>query len=283
MHLIERNPLVSVYIPTFNRVEKLKRALYSIFSQTYQNFEILVCDDGSTDSTQQFVMGLIEKDPRVRYLRNSVSEGACSARNLGIFAAKGEFITGLDDDDEFMPARLEMFLNNWSDEYSFICSNFVDRYSNGHEKVYFKKNKQIIKLETLLQSNQASNQIFTKTVRLRGIGGFNPMVKRLQDWDTWIRLCNVYGNFFRISTPLYFLNHDHFEDESRVSKNLPMYLAMAELFERNSALYNESATQLFHSYIKRLKREYLFADMIKDVYVSKSLKPIFHYMKHSYF
>ncbi|MFD2837427.1 glycosyltransferase family 2 protein [Azotobacter vinelandii] len=96
-------PLVSVYIPTRNRLEKLERALRSVLGQTYANHEILVCDDASTDGTFERISRLARSERKIRYLRNPAPRGACSARNLGIFAARGEFITGLDDDDEFTP------------------------------------------------------------------------------------------------------------------------------------------------------------------------------------
>ncbi|HCS65803.1 MAG TPA: glycosyl transferase family 2 [Cellvibrio sp.] len=277
--VFETRPLVSIYIPTHNRMVKLKRALNSVFTQSYQNFEILVCDDASTDGTQSMMMKIVREDSRVRYFKNLVSEGACCARNLGIFAARGEFITGLDDDDEFMPKRLETLLKNWRDEYSFICSNFIDRYPNRRDEIYYKKHIKIINIEKLLHINEASNQVFTKTTRLREINGFDPTIRKLQDWDTWIRLCNAYGSFIRIKLPLYILNHDHASSESRVSNNMPLYLAMEDLYERNKNLYNQRASKKFKFSIKRLKNEYLFMDMIDEMLEFVSIKPIYYYIK----
>ncbi|HHS9996570.1 TPA: glycosyltransferase family 2 protein, partial [Klebsiella pneumoniae] len=91
-------PLVSVYITTCNRLDKLKRAVRSVQEQTFENIEILICDDASTDGTEKYVQELIREDNRIRYFRNQTSKGACAARNLGIFNAKGQYITGLDDD-----------------------------------------------------------------------------------------------------------------------------------------------------------------------------------------
>lgn len=105
------NALISVYIPTHNRSEMLKRAVFSVIKQTYKNVEIIICDDGSSDNTEQVVIALQEKYKNIRYLKNDTPKGACAARNLGIFEAKGEYITGLDDDDEFSDNRLEELLN----------------------------------------------------------------------------------------------------------------------------------------------------------------------------
>ncbi|MEE4461783.1 glycosyltransferase family 2 protein, partial [Azotobacter chroococcum] len=186
------NPLVSIYIPTHNRAEKLERALRSVLNQTYENCEILICDDGSTDKTSEWISKLAEDDPKIRYFRNPDPRGACSARNLGIFAARGEFITGLDDDDEFLPERVERLLQVWDDQYAFVCSNFLSKRPDQEAKPYYASEECRLTLQQLLFKNLASNQVLTRTVRLQNIGGFREGVRRLQDWDTWLRLCSRY-------------------------------------------------------------------------------------------
>lgn len=99
-------PLVTIYISTYNRLEKLKRAINSVLQQDYTNWELIVCDDASCDGTSDYMNDICMKDSRIRYLRNDVNKGACETRNLGIFNAKGTFITGLDDDDEFTNDRI---------------------------------------------------------------------------------------------------------------------------------------------------------------------------------
>ncbi|HDH7790640.1 TPA: glycosyltransferase, partial [Raoultella ornithinolytica] len=117
-------PLVTIYISTHNRLEKLKRAINSVLQQDYDNWELIVCDDASCDGTSDYMNDICIKDTRIRYLRNDVNKGACETRNLGIFNAKGTFITGLDDDDEFTNDRISFFVDNWNVKYSFLCCNF---------------------------------------------------------------------------------------------------------------------------------------------------------------
>ncbi|PLL70465.1 hypothetical protein CWN62_29695, partial [Klebsiella pneumoniae] len=90
------NPLVTIYIPTYNRLELLKRALNSVVNQTYKNLEIIVVDDNSSDGTQEFLKNFSKKDPRVSYILKTDNSGACVSRNLAIDKANGLFITGLD-------------------------------------------------------------------------------------------------------------------------------------------------------------------------------------------
>jgi|SRR6267378_4283950 len=99
--------LVSVIIPTYNRAQLCKEAVESALSQTYHDIEVIVVDDGSTDSTREVVSHL---DSRVRYLSQKNS-GVSAARNLGMQSARGEFIAFLDSDDTWLPWKLQLQVN----------------------------------------------------------------------------------------------------------------------------------------------------------------------------
>ncbi|VAW88624.1 Glycosyl transferase, family 2? [hydrothermal vent metagenome] len=98
-------PLVSVVIPTHNRFALLCRAVNSVLAQSYESLECIVVDDGSTDGTCDLLSKI--KDPRLVYLRHETPRYASAARNTGIERASGEYIAFLDDDDEWMPSKLE--------------------------------------------------------------------------------------------------------------------------------------------------------------------------------
>lgn len=241
------NELVSVYITTHNRLDKLKRAIESVKIQTYKEIEIIICDDASNDGTQIYLENLAKCDNRIIYIRSDENKGACYARNLAIKEAKGKFITGLDDDDEFTKERVSLFIDEWDEKYSFLCANFLEVYNDGRIKKYYKGGS-VAGLKELLLENIASNQIFTLTERLREINGFDIRARRLQDWDTWIRLSAKFGEFKRLSTASYLMNHDHSISASRVSTSYPFYKALNDLKERNISLYDESSL-LYVNYI----------------------------------
>src|SRR6266540_1479939 len=89
-------PSVSVVIPTYNRASLLREAIDSVLNQTFNDLELIIVDDGSTDNTEEVVHSFT--DHRLMYLKQQ-NEGASSARNAGIQAATGEFIAFLDSDD----------------------------------------------------------------------------------------------------------------------------------------------------------------------------------------
>ena len=101
----EHDITVSAIIPTYNRANIVIRAIQSVLNQTYQNFELLVIDDGSQDNTEEIVTGI--HDNRIKYIRHEKNKGVAAARNTGIEAAKGEFIAFLDSDDEWLPNKLK--------------------------------------------------------------------------------------------------------------------------------------------------------------------------------
>ena len=98
-------PTVNVIIPTYNRAHLIGRSIRSVLDQTYQDFEIIVVDDGSKDNTEEVVKAI--NDPRIIYLKQYKNLGAAATRNTGIKAAKGKFIAFQDSDDEWLPRKLE--------------------------------------------------------------------------------------------------------------------------------------------------------------------------------
>lgn len=100
-----KEQLISIIIPTFNRMNTLPRAVESVLRQTYQNFELIIVDDCSSDTTKEYIDSLA--DERVRYHRNEKNMGAAESRNIGVSLAKGEYIAFQDSDDEWLPNKLE--------------------------------------------------------------------------------------------------------------------------------------------------------------------------------
>ena len=102
-------PRISVVIPTYQRVESCRRAVSSALDQELPALEVLVCDDGSTDGTQDALESWAREEPRLHYLRLPRNFGApAAARNLGTQRARGEWVAFLDDDDRWVPAKLRV-------------------------------------------------------------------------------------------------------------------------------------------------------------------------------
>ncbi|WP_170155521.1 glycosyltransferase family 2 protein [Halopiger aswanensis] len=119
---MSKQPKVSVIIPTYNRADVLPRAINSIINQSFDKFELIVVDDGSTDNTQSVVESY--NDERVKYVVNDRKNGANAARNKGILKSRGEYISFLDSDDEYPSDNLSRTiscLDTLSSEFAGVC------------------------------------------------------------------------------------------------------------------------------------------------------------------
>jgi len=104
-----KQKLISVILPTYNRVGYLERSINSVINQTIENWEILIVDDGSDDKTYAVVVKYLNKFPNIRYFFHE-NRGAAYSMNVGIDNAKGDYITFLGSDDEYMQNHLELRL-----------------------------------------------------------------------------------------------------------------------------------------------------------------------------
>ncbi len=132
--------LVSVVIPTYNRGYVLMRAIDSVLKSTYQNFEIIVVDDTSTDNTPDVVRAI--QDSRVQYIRHEKNAGVSAARNTGIKASQGILISFLDSDDEFLPDKMRLEVETFktaSRRIGMVASNHYDQLGDGKLVVAIKE------------------------------------------------------------------------------------------------------------------------------------------------
>jgi len=219
-------PLVTVYIATHNRADLLIRAIKSVLSQSYQNIELIVADDGSTDESYEKLLPYI-KSSKVIYVKNDHPKGACVARNLAIDIAKGELITGLDDDDEFLPNRVSHMVELFSTElYSCIASPYLEMTPKGG--ISRKLDCGLVTLDKLLHYNVLGNQVLTSTKNLRAIAGFDSKMPAFQDYDTWVRLVAKFGDAYKSNEISYVWYTDHIS--GRISQSSEKRISAFELF-----------------------------------------------------
>lgn len=203
----KHSPLISVYMPTHNRLNLLPRAVDSVLKQNYHNLELIIVDDGSTDATREYLEALKKTDERIRTFHLAESKGPSHARNLAIKEARGEFITGIDDDDEFLPDRLSIFLDAWDKDYAFITSSFFWDY--GKKRKLVSEKTHAVSLEDLLSHKHAICQVFTHTQNLIDAGLFDETMRNSEDWDLWIRLALSQKAIKKLEAATYIIHTAH--------------------------------------------------------------------------
>lgn len=191
------------------------QSVESVLNQSYSNIEIIVVDDSSTDNTKKILSKYLELDNFV-YFRNEQNLGACASRNIAIKVAKGGLITGLDDDDLFMPERIKELVDTFNKKKtSCVTASITERTSIGDIDRSFECGN--ISLDKLLHHNSLGNQVLTKTAYLREIGGFDQSMPAFQDYDTWVRLVDKFGPAYKIKSCSYLWQTAHEGD--RISTN----------------------------------------------------------------
>lgn len=174
---------VSIVIPTYKRSDCLKRAVDSVLSQTYGNIEVLVVDDNGMGTEEgnrtAALMRQYAGDPRVRYIQNAQNIGSAMARNVGIYAASGEYIAFLDDDDMHLPRKTEAQLSHMKANVLDLCLVDLEGYNEKGERISekryaFPKNptREALLVDHLMHHLTATSTFMMRTNALRRIGGF---------------------------------------------------------------------------------------------------------------
>ena len=186
---------LSVIIPTHNRVDLLSRAIKSVQDQTISDIEIIVVSDGSTDGTDELMKSLSEKDERIRYYYYSPAKGGNYARNWGIQKSTADFVVFLDDDDVWLPTKLEeqLAVVNSSESIGLVYTGINAIYVNEGVTYSSLPSKTGDLSKEILLSNYIGS---TSTVLIRKsvfekAGVFDEELKALQDYDLWIRIAQV--------------------------------------------------------------------------------------------
>jgi len=200
-------PLISVYMPTYNRAQMACRAIDSVLAQDYPHFELIVVDDASKDDTVAVLTARYANDSRIKILRQETGQGACAARNRAIAEAQGEFVTGLDDDDEFLPHRLSSLYAAYEDKYSCVCSAYIWDYGSVRKTLFAEQ--RAVSLSELLDLHTLSNQALVKRERMLQLAGFDTSLAAFQDYDMWVRVVQAFGPALRIAAASYKVNVGH--------------------------------------------------------------------------
>ncbi|MDG1842724.1 MAG: glycosyltransferase [Nitrospinaceae bacterium] len=260
------SPKVSVIVPTYNRADRLERALNSIVSQTCQDFELIVVDDGSTDKTYQ----LMKSFPKAQYFYIKKNSGVSKARNVGLAFAKGELICFLDSDDLWKEKKIQiqsLWLENNKD--SQICYTDEIWVRNG------------VRVNPMNRHRKYSGDIFRhclglcivspSSVMIRAklfdeIGNFDESLPACEDYDLWLRIASKYAFHF-IEEPLIIKYGGHSDQLSRKYWGMDRFrvAALKKLLDQNSldkekweltrSMFLEKCSILIQGFEKRGKKE----------------------------
>lgn len=251
------NPLISIYMPTWNRQQLAIRAIKSVLRQDYPHWEMIIVDDCSSayEQLKQYVEEL--NDPRVTYTHNSFNSGACAVRNQAIMQASGQYITGIDDDDEWTPNRLSVFLK---DRHQLVTRAFL--YANDYiceGEVYSQPAslplypKSVYSRRRFYKRNIIGNQVFTWAWRFKACL-FDTSLKAAQDYDIFLRMVVAYGEPWKVNEATQILHVNH--GEMRITSSPKKFSGYFQFYRKHKGKFDRASKkyQLFTLYQIRNKR-----------------------------
>ncbi len=192
--------LVSIITPVHNAESHVEETIDSILNQTFEDWELILIDDFSTDNGVEILKKYEEKDSRIRVLENDNNEGAAITRNRGIRAAKGRFIAFLDSDDLWLPEKLEKQLEFMKENnYAFTYTSyhiFKDDVEEGIMKVPEKVTHQ----ELLKTCSIGCLTVIYDTDKLGKM--LMPIISRRQDFALWLKILKEIPFAYGMQEPL---------------------------------------------------------------------------------
>jgi glycosyltransferase involved in cell wall biosynthesis len=190
---VSSDPLVSVIIPTRDRPTLIVDAVRSALAQTYANQEIVIVDDGS--AVPLTLPQDLYDDPRVQLVRLESTVGAGGARNAGVQASTGTLLAFLDDDDRWRRHKIERQVKALAS-----CDERTAAVETGYEmwagtrlvERYVPRADRDLRKELLVQASMQPSTVLLRRSAFNRLGGFDPTLLRVEDWDLWLRFADTY-------------------------------------------------------------------------------------------
>ena len=280
------NPLVSIVIPTYNRVEELKRAVKSIYSQTFKNWEIIVIDNNSEDNTKEYIKEL--NNNKIKFFSTNNNGVIAKSRNIGIQKAKGTYLAFLDSDDWWDPRKLEISLKYLNQGASIV---YHDLYRVKRKNQFFHISKAKTRhleapvLEDLLFNGWAINNSSVVIVKnlLQSIGGLSEKKELVgaEDYDAWLKISKITESFVKIPKTLGYY-WDGGGNTSNPKRSLINLIEIEGIYKEKIEKYRLS-DRFFYSHFIKGRANYLLGnyDLAKknlNIALSKKI-PLRVYMK----
>lgn len=225
-----KSPTVSVIIPSYNRETGLRRAIQSVLVQTFKDIEIIVVDDASIVDTEKVVGDFDDK--RIRFIRHEKNKGLAGTKNTGIRMARGQYITFLDDDDEYLKKKIEQqfeILEESPPTVGLVYCGIIYQTDEGRYLGVKRPGKKI--WDTADHMERSGPTPLVKKTCFEKVGLFDENFRSFEDWDMWFRMSHHY-EFRWCTEPLYIV---HTGSPGQLTNNIEMMMKYLEmLYEKHA-------------------------------------------------
>jgi glycosyltransferase involved in cell wall biosynthesis len=270
---MNNKPKISIISPCFNHGKYIHEMLESVFRQTFEDYEVIIADDGSTDDTRAILANIICEKVKIIHAEH---QGPAHARNLAIGHARAPIIMNLDADDKIAPTLLEKAYNRIITNTNVgIVFSEVERFG----ALTGKFNVGGYSLEKMLYDNRIVCNAFFRKADWEKVGGFSgDLIHGLEDWDFWLSIIELGREVINIPESLVYYRAYKKPIESRSGKRkkdrTKMQKSLINIFHRHEMLYSThpKAWQYFSQIEKELGNENFVVRQIKNLYFNHFAK-----------
>lgn len=228
---MEHNPLISIIIPCYNDWQYVEQAVDSALNQTYSNKEVIIVDDGSNNKTKEILKRI---EPKITKLITQENQGQSTARNVGIQAAKGEYILVLDSDDFFEPSFCEKAILSLGNPEIKLATSFVKRFNDFYCCDFYPNGGDL--KDFLICNQAAAGSVMFRKQDCITAGGYDETMRfGFEDWEFYIRLLKNGGTAFVI--PEFLFNYRAKENSTTTIANKIKYKLLYFIYEKHKDLY----------------------------------------------
>jgi glycosyltransferase involved in cell wall biosynthesis len=249
------NPLVSIIVPCYNQAQFLGEALQSVLDQTYENWECIIVNDGSSDNVEEVSIKWIENDSRFKYFHKE-NAGVSSARNLGISHALGEFILPLDADDKISRDYIDLAIIAFQED-SLLKVVYCKAEKFGDDTGLWRLGT--YSLLNLCRYNMIFCSALFRKKEWELVGGYDvKMIHGIEDWEFWIavlknggevRCLDIIGFYYRIKQVS---RQKQFNDKSEREMLNYMSIKHVDFYVKQLGSFSQ-----LYNVLEETKKEYL--------------------------
>ena len=244
----EKQPLISIIIPTFNRAEMLSECVQSCLDQTYQHIEVIIVDDGSSDNTNLIAETIKKRDPRVIYLKKE-HNGLPRSLNFGFKAAKGAYLTWTADDNRYSPEAMEQMLGFLLQKKCLFV--YCDYYLVQSDNFPVKKRFKVPEPDKLYNYNIIGGCFLYSRTVMEVTGDYDSDTELVEDYDYWIRVSNNF-TLCCLHEPLYYFLIHKGSLSYQLNKEFDVPLIMILVKFKNSIINSKETTKSIINFIARI-------------------------------
>ncbi|MEM3434402.1 MAG: glycosyltransferase family 2 protein [Candidatus Methanomethyliaceae archaeon] len=286
-----KKPKVSVIMPVYNSERYLRQAIESVLSQTYQDFELIIVDDGSTDNSQAIIKEYAGKDKRIYYAFHEENRGVSAARNTALSLAQGEWVAVIDSDDAWHPERLEKLLEIVGNGV-FVADDLLFCFDRNGELIPWKRQlssiwysifrKRVLEMhlvDYLQKGPSCLKPVFPRSAVFTHELRFTEGCQFAEDFEFWCHLFLVGLKLRILLEPLYFyrLTPHSLTAKANTLKNFDHYLGVLDRLLANPG-FSKEERRLLEYYRRKAEKERDYSLFTYSL-EKRHYREAFHWMK----